>query len=91
MRQYELTMVFRTKLEGKERTKLLETIKSWMPDAKVTKEEEWEQKPLSYPIKKEVAGYYVMLQLEAESMSADVERRLLLNDEILRHLLIRAK
>ncbi len=91
MRKYELTIVFRPKLDDKARKKLLETVKDWLKDVKVSKEEEWGQKPLAYPIKKEQAGYFVMLQLEGESLPSDVERRLLQTDEVLRHLLIRTK
>ena len=91
MRKYELTLILRSKLDDKGRKKVLESVKGWIKDLKITKEEEWGQKPLSYPIKKEQAGYYVMLQLEGENLPVDVERRLFLSDDVLRHLLIRTK
>ena len=91
MRNYELTLVLRSKLDDKARKKILESVKGWLKNLKVNKEEEWGQKPLAYPIKKEQAGYYVMLQLEGENLPSDVERRLFLADEVLRHLLIRTK
>lgn len=89
MRQYELTMVLRSKLDEKGRKKLLDNVKSWLKEAKITKEEEWGQKPLAYPIKKEIAGYYVMFQIQAEKLASDIEKRLIQTDEVLRHLLIR--
>ena len=91
MRLYELVLVLRTKLSDKDRKKVIETIKGWLQDVKVTKEEELGQKPLAYPIKKEVAGYYAVLYLEGETMSSEVERRILQTDDVLRHLLIRTK
>lgn len=91
MRNYELTIVFRPKLDDKARKKVLDLIKEWLKDIKIVKQGDWGQKPLAYAIKKEQAGYYIMLQLEGENLPADVERRLLQTDEVLRHLLIRTK
>lgn len=58
---------------------------------KISKEEEWGQKVLSYVIKKESSGFYVLWSLEADLVPADFEKRLLMNENILRHLLIRKK
>ncbi|HUD44791.1 MAG TPA: 30S ribosomal protein S6 [Patescibacteria group bacterium] len=91
MRIYELALVLRTKLSDKDRKKVVDTLKEWLKDMKVTKEEEFGQKPLAYPIKKEAAGYYLTLHLEGETIPVDVERRILQTDEVLRHLLIRTK
>lgn len=91
MRLYELALVLRTKLSDKDRKKVVGTVKNWVKDMKVLKEDELGQKPLAYPIKKETAGYYLTLHLEGEKISADLERRLLQTDEVLRHLLIRTK
>lgn len=91
MRKYELVVVLDSKLAEKDRGKMLETIKSWIKDFKIVKEDIWGQKPLSYPIKKALAGYYVMWQLEGETVPADLEKRLHLHDNVLRHLLLRTK
>lgn len=92
MRAYEMVLVLKTSLSQAQREKLLETIKGWFGEAKVKKEEEWGQKPLSYPIKKEVSGFYARLWLESEKgVSLDLEKRLLANENVLRHLLIRTK
>jgi small subunit ribosomal protein S6 len=82
MRLYELVLVLKTSLSEAERTKVLDAIK----------DEDWGQKPLSYKIKKEAAGVYHMLKLEGENpVPADFEARLLRNDNVLRHLLVRVK
>lgn len=92
MRVYELVLVFRSTLSETQRKKLVETIKGWLGDAKIEKEDEWGQKPLSYPIKKEVSGFYLDFLLEVnEAIPLDLEKRLLGNENILRHLLIRRK
>ena len=92
MRTYELVLVVRPSVKEADRKKLLETIKGFLNDAKVAKEEDWGQKPLAYPIKKEIAGYYVKWELESEEgIAKDFETRLIRNDDIIRHLLLRTK
>lgn len=89
---YELVLVIRPSLVEVKRKKLLETVKSWIKDVKITKEEEWGQKVMSYVIKRETSGYYVDWQFEGEdSVPSDFEKRILGQDDILRHLLIRKK
>ena len=92
MRLYELVLVLKTSLSEADRKKTLETIKGLVKDLKVASEEDWGQKPLSYKIKKEIAGVYHMMKLEGESaVPADFEARLLRNENVLRHLLVRVK
>jgi small subunit ribosomal protein S6 len=92
MRSYDLVIVVRSSLKDEEKKKLIDTIKSLLEGVKFTKEEEWGQKPLAYSIKKEQAGYYYFLKFESEaSVPAGFEQKLLLNENILRHLLLRTK
>ena len=92
MRFYELVLVLKTSLSQTQRKKLTDTIKDWIKDVKIVKEEEMGQKPLSYPIKKEIAGVYLDWSFEIESaIPSDFEKKLLTNENILRHLLIRKK
>lgn len=92
MRVYELVLVLRTSLSEADRKKLLKEVKDHLGDVKVTKEEEWGQKPLAYSIKKEAAGVYYVLHLEGDSgVPEGFETSLLRNDDILRHLLVRTK
>ncbi len=90
MRVYELVLILKTSLSEENRKKLLETIKSLLPELKIVKEDEWGQKPLAYSIKKEIAGYYLnwIFELKAE-LPKDFEKKLITNDNILRHLLLR--
>lgn len=91
MRTYELVIVVKPSLSEKERETFLGTVKSWLKGVKVTKEEDLGSKALAYKIGKELTGHYVNLHLEAESVTADLEKRLLENESVLRHLLIRTK
>lgn len=88
---YNLTLVLRSSLKEADRKKLLEGIKELLGKAKVT-EREWGQKALAYPIKKEVSGLYISWTIDGDVVIAsDFEKRLLNNDNILRHLLLRNK
>lgn len=89
MRTYELVVVLRPNLGEADRKKLLDQIKGWLGDVKVMKEDDWGSKALKYPIKKELTGYYFDLTLEGETLPEGLERRLLQQDEVLRHLLLR--
>ena len=91
MRSYELVLVLKTSLSDTQRKKLIDTIKDWIKPVKIVKEEELGQKPLSYSIKKEIAGVYLNWLFEIESIPSDFEKKLLTNENILRHLLIRKK
>ncbi len=92
MRLYEIVLVLKASLSDTDRKKALETIKGQLKDLKVTKEDEWGQKPLAYSIKKEIAGFYHRFFVEGEAaIPADFETRLLRNEDILRHLVIRVK
>lgn len=91
MRKYELVLVLKTSLSEAQRKKVIDTFKSWLKDAKFTKEEEWGQKALAYPISKEVSGYYVDFVVELENIPSDFEKRVQTNEDVLRHLLVRVK
>ena len=92
MRKYDLVVVIRSSLKDAERKKLIDTIKGWLKDATIVKENDWGQKPLAYTIKKEAAGNYYQFQLESENgLEKDLEQRILRNENIIRHLLLRTK
>lgn len=92
MRSYDLVVVMRSSLKYADRKKLVETVKSWFDDIKVTKEDDWGQRPLAYPIKKQDAAYYYLVQFESEKgVAKGIESRLIRHEDILRHLLLRTK
>lgn len=86
MNAYELVLILKDD-KGKtfsEITKLLEDKK-----AKIVKTENWGKKNFSYPIKKITAGYFYIVNLEAEqNVIPDFKRKLDYNEEVLRYLLL---
>lgn len=92
MRNYQLVLVLRKSLSEANRKKLLETIKEWIKGAKFTKEDEWGEKPLAYTIKREDSAFFVNYLFEVkDELSKDFERKLMANEDVLRHLLLRQK
>ena len=90
MKNYQLVLVLRTTLNEAGRKKFLETVKGYFKGAKFTKEEEWGEKVLAYPIKKQNSGFYQNFIFETEGNSVlDVEKKLFANDDILRYLLLK--
>ena len=58
--------------------------------ANVTEFKELGEKKLAYPIKKEINGYYYVLQVEANKEAiTEFDRKVKLDENILRHLIIR--
>lgn len=90
MRTYELVVVLKP-VDEKDRKKTLETVKSWLNGLKVLSEKEWGSKALKYAIKKELTGFYYDFELEGDVIPADLEKNLLLADDVLRHLIVRKK
>ena len=91
MRAYELALVLKASLTSTQRKKVLDAIKSLLKDLKIIKEEEKGEKQLSYKIKKEESGFYMDFAFEGESIPSDFEKKMLNNENVLRHLLIRKK
>ena len=90
MKTYQLVLVVKNSLSEANRKKLLDGVKSLIKDAKFTKEEDWGEKPLSYSIKRQTSGFYVNLLFEAkDSLNNDLEKRLVTNEDVLRHLILR--
>ena len=90
MRKYELVLVLKTSLKEADRKKILSGFKDLLKGFKITKDDDLGQKPLSYPIKKEVSGHYLAVDFESEdSLPEGFEKKLFGQDDVLRHLLIR--
>ena len=91
MRTYELILIGKGSMSDALRKKLVTGVKSLLKDLKITKENEIGMKSLAYKIKREATGFYWDFALEGENIPADFEKKLLENDNILRHLVLRTK
>ena|SRR3989344_1358456 len=91
MRSYELILIGKGSLSDALRKKLVAGVKALLGDLKIVEENEVGLKSLAYKIKRETSGFYWDFVLEGETVSMDFEKKLLENDNILRHLLLRKK
>ena len=92
MREYELTLILVPKLEDKDLEKLQTNIKKWLEEnkAKVQKSEDWGVKRLAYPIAKNQEARYLFYTFKAEVAGfSELEKKIGLEEKILRYLLIR--
>ena len=92
MNKYEIMFIVKTTMdEAKVRDtvesakKLVETLK-----AKLDSFKEMGERKLAYPIKKEINGYYYVMNIEASVAAIkEIDRRFSLDESILRHLIIK--
>ncbi|MCL4338199.1 30S ribosomal protein S6 [Patescibacteria group bacterium] len=91
LRKYELTLIFRISVADEKVKKTLEEIgKIISSSGKVTKTTEWGKRELSYPIKKEKEGKYLLLDMEADGDKIlGLKEKFKLNEAILRYLFVR--
>ena len=92
MRLYDIVMVISPEKSGEEAAALAEGFRKILADdgASVLKDEPWGKRRLAYPIAKRREGFYHYYQAEAKAETvAEVERKLKLSDDVLRHLVVR--
>lgn len=92
MRKYELTVIINPDLEEKKIKELIDKIKGLVEKekGKVVKLNEWGKKTLTYLIKKHQDGFYFLLELELEGRVArEIEKKVKLEEEIIRYLMVR--
>ena len=92
MHKYEIMFIVKATMESADVKKTAETFKKLVSDLKGTVAEykELGEKKLAYPIKKELNGYYYVMQVEANNDAiTEFNRKVKLDENILRHLIIR--
>ncbi len=88
MNNYLLTVLIKNDLKEEDRKALLSDVQKSF--GKLTKEDLWGSKSLSYPIKHENKAYYAHYEFEAEpTVISSLDKKLKLNEDIIRYLLIR--
>lgn len=91
MSLYELAIVLHPDLEIDLEKPLAKLEKLLQKYGNILSQEEWGKRKLAYPLKKQQFGLYYFYQLELTPESiVEVERNLTINDEILRHLIVKA-
>ena len=92
MNKYEIMFIVKATMESADIKKCAESFKSLISDlkGKVVEYKELGEKKLAYPIKKELNGYYYVMQVEAnKEIIQEFDRKIRLDENVLRHLIIR--
>jgi small subunit ribosomal protein S6 len=91
-RIYEELFILRPDITEEEITPVTDQVRSIVTNAggTVDKEERWGVRKLAYRVEKRAEGYYVLLQLTMPSSTVrELERRLRVNDAVLKYLTVR--
>ena len=92
MNKYEMMFIVKATMESENVKATAENVKKLVTDLKgnVVEYKELGEKKLAYPIKKELNGYYFVMQFEAsKEAEAELSRKAGLDEIILRHLIVR--
>ena len=91
MNSYESIIIINSNLEEAVIKSTIEKVTDLIAKhGKVESTEEWGKKKLAYPIKKELNGYYFLMQFEAnKDIEAEINRKARLDENVLRHLIIK--
>lgn len=91
-RQYEVVFIIDPGADEAEVSRLTESHKQIVTDqgAVITKAESWGKRPLAYEILHQTEGTFVLFEIEGSGREiAELERRMRVNDRILRYLTVR--
>ena len=92
MNKYEIMFIVKATMESADVKKCAESYKKLISDlkGKVVEYKELGSKKLAYPIKKELNGYYSVMQVEADKdIIHEFDRKIHLDENVLRYLIIR--
>lgn len=90
MKNYEVMFIIDPTLEDDAKAATIETVKGIIAaDGVVDKEDVWGMRKLAYPIQKKNEGYYVVIEFKANhTLPKELDRRMRISDNIIRHLII---
>ena len=89
MRKYKLVLVFKSDIKKEAKEKVLKGVSSWGGKVEKSVVTELGEKKFAYPIKGNQKGDYVLVEFESDSVSKELDEKVRINEEILRHLLVR--
>ena len=92
MNKYEIMFIVKADLEEKDVKDAAKTYESLLKDvkAKSVSLKDLGSKKFAHPIKKEVRGYYYLINAECNANTiAELDRRMRIDERILRHLIVK--
>ena len=88
-RKYKLVLILKSDLKKEAKDKLVGQVVGWGGKVVNEKVTDLGEKKFSYPIKGNQKGDYVLVEFESEAVAKEMEDKVRINDDILRHLLVR--
>ena len=92
MNKYELMFIVKTTMESEEALKIAKSYEKAVSEngGKCTNFKDMGQKKLAYAIKKQVNGFYYVINFDGTGATVkELDRRLGLDENIIRHLIVR--
>ena len=91
MNKYETIFIISTSVEEAKIKDLVEKFSTLInSNGKVEAVDEWGQKKLAYPVKKQKEGYYVLINFEAKpELIAELERVYRITDEVIKFITVK--
>lgn len=94
MTKYEIMFIVKAALEEENIKKVSDEVQKLInkKPSKVIEFKEMGRKKLAYPIKKEVSGYYFVMTVDADHDTIkEFDRKVSINENVLRHLIIKVE
>ena len=90
MINYEVMFIIDPALEDDAKEATIEAVKGIIAaEGEVGNTDGWGMRKLAYPIQKKSEGYYVVIEFKAEpTLPKELDRRLKISDNVMRHLII---
>jgi len=76
-------------LKKEQKDKLTDTVKSWIGTIEGEKVQEIGERKLAYFIKSNKTADYVVLNFSSNKLATDLDKRLVMDENIIRHLMIK--
>ena len=89
MTNYEVLFIIDPALEDEKKEATIEAVKEIIAsEGEVGNVDVWGMRKLAYPIQKKTEGYYVVIEFKAEhTLPKELDRRLKISDNVMRHLI----
>ena len=94
MTKYEIMFIVKATLEESALNSIVKEVQNLISNngSKVIEFKEMGRKKLAYPINKEVSGFYYLMNVEANTETVqEFDRKLRINENILRHLILKTE
>ena len=90
MTKYELMFIIDPALDEEKKNAAVEKVQNLISsNGELGETDVWGMRKLAYPIDKKTDGYYVVIELQAETdFPKELDRRLRISDDVIRHMVV---